>query len=190
MVSLVEAPWQPHVNAGTGLSISLTHSSCSASFCVWPSALRLQTVFLGPVFAASLPDPFILFVTLTVSSSIPSQRAQTNQNHLWRVGLLLARALEEWRVDIPITQTRPTSALKTSTAKQLLPAPANQTGSSIHKQTKAKRNVPERFHYFPGCVGQWCSLHFDFRGGALLGLEMSKRQTLKRGFSKFCLGGE
>ena len=53
----------PSVSAGTGLSIfSLTHSSCSASFCVWPSALRLQAVFLGPVFAASLPDPFILFV--------------------------------------------------------------------------------------------------------------------------------
>ena len=61
-VSLAEAPWQPRVNAGTGLSISLTHSSCSASFCEWPSALHLQAVFLGPVFAASFPDPFLLFV--------------------------------------------------------------------------------------------------------------------------------
>ena len=183
----------PNVSAGAGLSIfSLTHSSCSASFCVWPSALRLQAVFLGPVFAASPSNPFIAVrtVTLTVSSSIPSQRAQTNQNLLWRVGLLLAWALEKWRVDIPITQTQPTLALKTSTAQTVTPH-CQQTKQEVQSISKPKpKGVCQRDSLFS--QGVWASgalLHFDFRGGALLGLEVLKRQTLKRGFSKFCLGG-
>ena len=159
-------PVQPTVSLCTGPT-DFEHGDVCGIICIADHyvgmlfiLLRLQAVFLGPVFAASLPNPFIPVrtVTLTVSSSIPSQRAQTNQNLLWRVGLLLAWALEKWRADIPITQTWPTSALKTSTAQTVTPH-CQQTKQEVQSISKPKpKGVCQRdFIIFPGCVGQWRS---------------------------------
>lgn len=74
---------------------------------------------------------------------------------------------------------------------QTVTPPCPQTKQEVQSISKPKpKGMCQRD--FITSQGVWASgalLHFDFRGGALLGLEVSKRQTFKRDFSKFCLGG-